>query len=91
MYDEAVLGPIADFEEFAEYLRDYEENWHMGNDHDMHWINAVLNGVPSLLSVGYDKDNVSVSFLNFRTVMILKLEEKLGHVVFLRRTHFPLI
>eukprot|EP00795_Rhopilema_esculentum_P002949 gene2949-1198_t len=57
MYDEAVLGPIADFEEFAEYLTDYEENWHMGNDHDMQWINAVLNNVPSLLSVGYDKDN----------------------------------
>lgn len=59
MYDEAVLGPIEDFEETAEYLLDYETNWHMGNDDDEDWMNAVLSGVPNLLSIGYRKIDVS--------------------------------
>ena len=59
MYDEAVLGPIDDFEEMAEYLLDYEKNWHMGSDNDDLWMKAVLNGTPNLASVGYNKEDVS--------------------------------
>ena len=59
MYDEAVLGPIDDFEELAEYLLDYEDNWHMGNDSEDVWVNAVLSGTPNLLSLGYNKEDVS--------------------------------
>jgi len=55
MYDEAVLGPIDDFEELTEYLLDYENNWHMGNDNDDDWVNAVLKETPNLASVGYNK------------------------------------
>lgn len=61
MYDEAVLGPIDDFEELAEYLLDYEENWHIGNDDDIHWRNAIMCDMPNLLSIGRDKENVSYS------------------------------
>ena len=59
MYDEAVLGPIDDFEELTEYLLDYENNWHMGNDNDDDWVNAVLKETPNLASVGYNKIEVS--------------------------------
>eukprot|EP00794_Sanderia_malayensis_P006593 gene6593-7337_t len=57
MYDEAVLGPIEDFEELAETFMDYEENWHMGIDTDQAWTDAVLANTPSLLSVGNDTEN----------------------------------
>lgn len=63
MYDEAVLGPIDDFQELAENLLDYEQNWHMGNDDVDAWVNAVLAGTPNLLSVGYQKEDVSCLLL----------------------------
>ena len=61
MYDEAVLGSIDDFEELAETLVDYEQNWHMGSDAESAWIDAVRSNRPNLLSVGRDKENVSTT------------------------------
>ena len=70
MYDEAVLGPIDDFEEMAECLFDYENNWHMGNDDEDTWVKAVLGEIPNLASVGYNKEDVSIRIFTLKPLGI---------------------
>ncbi|XP_029422533.1 pecanex-like protein 4 isoform X2 [Nannospalax galili] len=54
MVDKASLGPIEDFEELNNCLKEYESNWYIGLVSDEKWKEAILEEKPCLFSLGYD-------------------------------------
>lgn len=58
--DQTLLGKIDSDSEFADYLQDYEENWHIGLDTDRCWQEAISKHVPNLFSLGYNPSAVSI-------------------------------
>lgn len=64
-YDEAVLGEATSEEEIGQYLTEYNTEWYLGSDTDPQWEKAVMNGVPTLFSIGKGKDKVLLSTFFF--------------------------
>ena len=60
LYDEAAIGEASDNEElFSDYLSNYDTDWHIGNEDDGEWADAVLSQKPHLFSMDYDQETVS--------------------------------
>lgn len=59
MVDKASLGPIENFKELANYLREYERDWYIGLVSEEQWKEAVLGEKPCLFSLGYESSMVS--------------------------------
>ena len=57
-YDEAVLGEATSDDEIYQYLVEYSTEWYLGNDTDPDWEKAVMDGVPTLFSIGKGRDKV---------------------------------
>ena len=59
MVDKASLGPIEDFKELTNYLREYERDWYIGLVSEEQWKEAILGEKPCLFSLGYESSMVS--------------------------------
>lgn len=58
MIDKASLGPIQDFKELMNYLKEYESDWYIGLVSEERWKGAILQEKPYLFSLGYDPNMV---------------------------------
>ena len=56
LYDEGSLGEAESWEELAEYLEDYDQNWCIVRESEEEWSAAVLANTPHLFSLGQDSD-----------------------------------
>lgn len=74
MVDKASLGPIEDFEELMDCLREYERDWYIGLVTEEQWKEAILEEKPCLFSLGYE------SSMGVYTARVLVLQELLVHV-----------
>lgn len=74
MVDKASLGPIEDFKELTNYLREYERDWYIGLVSEEQWKEAVLGEKPCLFSLGYE------SSMGVYTARVLVLQELPVHI-----------
>ncbi|CAH6840904.1 Pcnx4 [Phodopus roborovskii] len=74
MVDKASLGPIEDFEELTNCLREYERSWYIGLVSEDQWKEAILEEKPCLFSLGYE------SSMGVYTARVLVLQELLVHI-----------
>ncbi|XP_066244369.1 pecanex-like protein 4 isoform X2 [Saccopteryx leptura] len=74
MIDKASLGPIEDFKELTNCLKEYESDWYIGLVSDEKWKEAVLQEKPYLFSLGYDHN------MEVYTGRVLTLQELLIQV-----------
>ncbi|XP_023382936.1 pecanex-like protein 4 isoform X2 [Pteropus vampyrus] len=74
MIDKASLGPIEDFKELTNCLKEYESDWYIGLVSDEKWKEAVLQEKPFLFSLGYDPN------MGVYTGRVLTLQELLIQV-----------
>ncbi|XP_076406979.1 pecanex-like protein 4 isoform X4 [Peromyscus maniculatus bairdii] len=74
MVDKASLGPVEDFEELMDCLREYERDWYIGLVTEEQWKEAILEEKPCLFSLGYE------SSMGVYTARVLVLQELLVHV-----------
>ncbi|XP_058511354.1 pecanex-like protein 4 isoform X2 [Ochotona princeps] len=74
MIDKASLGPIQDFKELINYLKEYESDWYIGLVSEEKWRGAILQEKPYLFSLGYDPN------MGVYTGRVLTLQELLFQV-----------
>ncbi|XP_040831427.1 pecanex-like protein 4 [Ochotona curzoniae] len=74
MIDKASLGPIQDFKELINYLKEYESDWYIGLVSEEKWKGAILQEKPYLFSLGYDPN------MGVYTGRVLTLQELLFQV-----------
>ncbi|XP_057639079.1 pecanex-like protein 4 isoform X2 [Chionomys nivalis] len=74
MVDKASLGPIEDFKELTNYLREYERDWYIGLVSEEQWKEAILGEKPCLFSLGYE------SSMGIYTARVLVLQELPVHI-----------
>ncbi|CAO2586562.1 Pecanex-like protein 4 [Lemmus lemmus] len=74
MVDKASLGPIEDFKELTNYLKEYERDWYIGLVSEQQWKEAILGEKPCLFSLGYE------STMGIYTARVLVLQELPVHV-----------
>ncbi|XP_038192246.1 pecanex-like protein 4 isoform X2 [Arvicola amphibius] len=74
MVDKASLGPIEDFKELTNYLREYERDWYIGLVSEEQWKEAILGEKPCLFSLGYE------SSMGVYTARVLVLQELPVHI-----------
>ncbi|XP_074662137.1 pecanex-like protein 4 [Tubulanus polymorphus] len=54
MIDQVLLGEVSSDDEFQEMLEEFESDWYLGSEKDEEWTEAILNGTPNLMSLGYN-------------------------------------
>lgn len=59
VYDSYVLGVDLD-KDLLDILKDFEQQWFIGDEEDELWTSHILQGTPNLLSIGFDKKKVSL-------------------------------
>ncbi|XP_051003323.1 pecanex-like protein 4 [Acomys russatus] len=74
MVDKASLGPIEDFKELNNCLREYERAWYIGLVSEEQWKEAILEEKPCLFSLGYE------SSMGVYTARVLTLQELPLHI-----------
>lgn len=74
MVDKASLGPIEDFKELTNCLREYERDWYIGLVSEEQWKRAILEEKPCLFCLGYE------SSMGVYTSRVLMLQEMSVHI-----------
>lgn len=74
MVDKASLGPIEDFKELTNFLREYERDWYIGLVSEEQWKEAILEEKPCLFCLGYE------SSMGVYTSRVLVLQEMSMHI-----------